>query len=902
MTIRSASIVAAAMSCVLIAAHAAPKPGTDRAEGDGSEVADNAAFEKELAKGPVKAVVDKSTVVRLGFELPNSVVIGKRGEPGVTSDRVVAKGVLAQCAIGEPKRFELAASGVLALGSEGFLFDSNYARGRTNEVVFSGGTIGSFEPSFIRTAAPIKLTGTVRASAKYNLIVRASFEGPGNIVKSKGGILAMQYPCKKATGRLVIEEGMLALGPAASWGGTVVLKRGTTLKCPSVKAIGRLVKDPGAKVEEVGAGSRGDLSAEAFPQPATAYKMRQIQREKLGRGVYAWRANENEVHVSWRYKSSDPFDIAFNVYKNGRRLNAAPIKDVTYYVDKSQWTGLKPMTYEVRGVKADGREIAYKTSASWRLPQNAPVGYFDIELDPPKSGRTPEGKDYSYQPYDCSVGDLDGDGELDLVVIWWPTLAYDNSQWGQSGETWIEGVKLDGTNRSLWKICLGPNIRSGSHYVPVMVADFDGDGSSEVICRTADGTTDGKGRVLNRGEFAPGNKFKDWRSEDCHVVFAPNYVTCFSGRTGEALDTLPFKPSVHEDPKVIDRKDHNAVKKYWRARNPGNQAFRFLSAIGYLDGIHPSVMMCRGYYSRTYVTAYDWDGKNLKERWFFDSEIESNWGYGGQGFHNLRVGDVDFDGRDELIYGHMVVDHDGQGLWTTGYGHGDAMHLIQASPVTRGLQVWTCHEASPFGVSLIDAQSGRTLLRRTGPIDTGSCNALDVDPAAPGVELFSGAHCGIFSAKTLEEHMRPKPKPEDNYYGMLRFGIWWKGDMTRSAYSGGSLVKHYSIKDRCVTYIFDAGREVESNHGTKGCPCLIADIFGDWREELLLRRKDNRAIRLFMTPEDTKYRFHTFLEDPVYRISVATQNNGYNIPTDPGFYFGPDLLGRKAFFRGTQLP
>ena len=874
----------------------------DSKDAEGSEVADNAEFERALAKSPVKTVVDKTTVVRLGFELPDNVVIGKRGAAGTTSDRVVAKGLLAQCAIGEPKSFVLRNGGALALGSAGFRFDSNYAKGLTNTVEFAGGTIASFEASYIRTAAPIRLSGTLKAVTKYNLIVRASFEGDGTIVKTREGILALQYPCEKATGKIIVEEGTLALGPAASWGGTIVLRRRASLKCASTKVIGKLVKESGASVEETGGGSRGDLSMNVFPQPATAYKTKQIKREHLGRGVFAWRAAENEVRVSWRYKSSDPVETAFNVYRDGRKLNAAPIKDVTYYVDRSSINFAKPHVYEVRGVRGDGKETAYRASAAWKLPANAPVGYFDIELAPPKPGRTPEGGDYSYEPYDCSVGDLDGDGELELVVIWWPTLAHDNSHWGQTGETWIEGVKLDGTNRSLWKICLGPNIRSGSHYVPVMVADYDGDGSAEVICRTAGGTVDGKGRILNLGSFSPTNKFKDWRAEDCHVVFAPNYVTCFSGKTGEALDTVPFKPSVHEDPKVIDRKDHNAVKQYWRARNAGNQAFRFLSAIGYLDGIHPSVMMCRGYYSRTYVTAYDWDGKQLKERWHFNSEEENNWGYGGQGFHNLRVGDVDFDGRDELIYGHMTVDNDGQGLWTTGYGHGDAIHLIQASPTTRGLQVWTCHEASPFGVSLLDGQSGRTLLRRNGPIDTGSCNAMDIDADAPGVELFSGAHCGIFSAKTLQQHPNPRPKPEDNYYGTLRFGIWWKGDMTRSAYSGGSVIKHYSVSGRSVWPVFDAGPDVVSNHGTKGCPCLAADILGDWREELLLRRKDNRAIRILMSPEDTKYRFHTFLEDPVYRISVATQNNGYNVPTDPGFYFGPDLLGHKIWFRGTYLP
>ena len=206
-----------------------------------------------------------------------------------------------------------------------------------------------------------------------------------------------------------------------------------------------------------------------------------------------------------------------------------------------------------------------------------------------------------------------------------------------------------------------------------------------------------------------------------------------------------------------------------------------------------------------------------------------------------------------------------------------------------------------YGVSLIDAQTGRTLLRTEGPCDTGSCNAMDIDPDAPGVELFSGANCGIYSAKTFQRYLHPKPKPTINYYATLRFGIWWTGDLTRSAYSGGDILYGYSVKDRQVRVQWSGGGETGSNHGSKGAPCLAADILGDWREDLLLRRKDNRAIRVYLTPEPTRYRFHTLMEDPVYRWSVATQNNGYNMPAEPGFYFGPELLGIGVTFRGALL-
>ena len=857
-------------------------------------------YPKKPPKRKTVGTVDMNSILYLGNELPENLVVGPSGTP-----TLAAKGIAAQCGVGMEKSFLLEKGGRLGIGPEGFLFDSNYARGRKNTVEFSGGIIANHTNSFIKSMAPIQLTGPVKLIVKAPMALKTSFEGTGHFVKEGPSTLGLQYPCDKATGKLILNEGSLVLGPAATWGGTLVLNSGTTVKCVSKSQFGSIEEKGGKIIEsDPGAVSKKDV----FPQPATDYRLDQMQMEKLGRGVFAFRRNETEVMVSWRYKRKDPQTLGFNVYKNGKKLNDAPIKDITYFIDKWQPTLSK---YEVKGVLENGKEASFTRGGTFTLKSNAPVGYMEIKLDPPPNGKTPDGTEYGYHPYDCSVGDVDNDGEYELIIIWWPTGdagGCDNTGHHQVGNGWLECVKLDGTSKSLWKIDLGPNQRVGSHYIPVMVYDFDGDGKAEIVCRTSDGSVDGTGKMLLNGKWGAPGPFKDYRAEDKHCLRALNYVTIFEGATGRAMDVQKFKPGVLENEedlvKLDDKHLNYNINHLWGSRNPGNQAYRFLSAVAYLDGVHPSVVMCRGYYSRTCMQALDWDGKKLTEHWYFCSDDPKNAGYGGQGFHSLRVGDVDFDGKDEIIYGSMVVDHDGHGLHTTGLGHGDAQHLIQAAPDVRGLRIWTCHEAKPYGVTLRDAQTGEWFIRKEGPQDTGSCNAMDIDPNAPGLELFSGTHCGIYSAKTFQQYHNPKPNPKSNYYNTLRFGIRWLGDLTTSAYPGGDAIWGYHVDPKTGRSVYQVGSLPggKSIHSTKGAPNLQADIFGDWREEIILTGPDEKSLRLYMSPEDTKYRFWTFMEDPIYRLSVATENNGYNMPPEPGFYFGPELLGHGITFRGTNLP
>jgi len=360
------------------------------------------------------------------------------------------------------------------------------------------------------------------------------------------------------------------------------------------------------------------------------------------------------------------------------------------------------------------------------------------------------------------------------------------------------------------------------------------------------------------------------------ILSGPEYLTVFDGLTGAALATTDYVPSRGE---ASDWGD-----------NYGNRSERYLAAVAYLDGVHPSVVMCRGYYTRAVLAAFDWDGRQLTNRWTFDSNTPGNEGYAGQGNHNLRVADVDSDGCDEIVYGSMAVDHDGSGLYTTRLGHGDAMHLTQFRADDDKLQVWACHENHKDGSTLRDAATGKILFQLPDGKDVGRCMAADIDPTSKGVEMWSLATGGI---RAVDGTLLANP----GWRGFsCNMAVWWDGDLLRELLDHNMVTKYDWNARRCqLLQRFDGAQSI---NGSKAVPCLQGDIVGDWREEVLLRSDDNAHLRLYVSTAPTRYRFHTFLEDPVYRISMATENTGYNQPTQPGFYFGPDL---KGTFRGYNL-
>ena len=595
------------------------------------------------------------------------------------------------------------------------------------------------------------------------------------------------------------------------------------------------------------------------------YDFSKMRRENLGRGVVAVRENPKEVAVSWRYLESDPEDQSFDVFRDGKKLNSKPLTDVTFF--KDTYSGNSQAVYEVRSRKGDLRNGTYT------LPADAPEGYIDIPIQRPELGVDPFGKEYFYNANDASVGDVDGDGEYEIILKWDPTNSHDNAHDGFTGPTYFDCYKLDGTR--LWRIDLGENIRSGAHYTQFLVADFDGDGCAELICRTADGTQDGIGRVI-------GDRRADWRNMKGRIVAGPEYLSVFNGKTGEVMATVDYIPP-------------RGNLKDW-GDGYANRSDRFLAAMAYLDGVRPSAVMCRGYYTRSVLATYDWDGKELKVRWVFDSDTPGNESYAGQGNHNLRVADVDGDGCDEIIYGQMAVDHDGRGLYSTGRYPGDAIHLISDIDNER-YYVWCCHENKKDGSTLRDAATGEVILRYPSDKDIGRCMAADIDPNFPGVELRTPNSGGVrtFDGRLIAE--QKEFKSEISAGVPVNMAVWWDGDLLRELLDRNVIGKYNPATGECENIAVFEG--CMWNNGTKANPCLQADILGDWREEVLMRTEDNNSLRLYVTTIPTEYRFHTFMSDPVYRTSVANQNVAYNQPAEPGFYFGPDLKGRK--FRGTYI-
>lgn len=577
------------------------------------------------------------------------------------------------------------------------------------------------------------------------------------------------------------------------------------------------------------------------PTTNAAYGTGKMVAEYLDRGISAVNTGSGML-VSWRFLANDDDNAVFKLYRDNNLIYTSNAGNSTCYLDKS---GSASSTYKVETVS--GGKVTSTDTCKLKSNNN----YFDVKLD------IPTASDCTYSPNDCSVGDVDGDGVYELFVKWDPSTSKDNSQKGKTNKVYIDCYKLDGTK--LWRIDLGWNIRAGAHYTQFLVADFDGDGKAEMTCKTADGTIDGTGKTIGDGS-------KTYRNSNGYILTGNEYYTLFDGLTGAALDTVNYEYPRGDVSKWGD--------KY------GNRVDRFLGAVVYLDGVHPSAVSVRGYYTRMTAVAYDVVNKKLVKRWGFDTGNNSSAQGYGDGNHNCMPADVDNDGKQELVLGSTCIDDNGKVLWCYNKGHGDAMHLGDLLPDRNGLELWICHEDKPYGVSLLDASNGKVIFHKDGSSDTGRCAADNVWTGNNGAE-FWGLGNDVFDGSGNTLSCR---RPAINFFS------YWDGDLEREILDG------YTDSPATITKMGADGKlsTLLSTDGyytcntTKGTPCLSADIFGDWREELVVRAADGKSVRIYATTYDTDYRITTLMHDIQYRTQVAAQNTAYNQPPHPSFYLGSE--------------
>ncbi len=637
------------------------------------------------------------------------------------------------------------------------------------------------------------------------------------------------------------------------------------------------------------------------------------QMERLDRGTVAVKTSGG-VYLSWRFLGTENLtNQAFDIYRDGKRIHTTGAHDATCYTD-AQGNDSSKYIVVPSGKSIDGEKAVTPWTTNVEYKNGGfsnSVAYKDISFTAPSGGTTPDGGEYTYSANDMSTGDLDGDGEYEIIVKWDPSNSQDNSKTGYTGEVYMDAYKLDGTR--LWRMDLGKNIRAGAHYTQYLVYDFDGDGKSEIVFKTAPGSKDGKGNFVSQAgkldNIKNADNTTDYRNGSGLVLEGPEWLTIFNGETGEAMDTVNYDP-----PRSINNDDE------W-GDGYGNRCERYLAGVAYLDGVHPSAIMTRGYYTYAYAAAYSWDGTNLKEQWL-SSNTPINGSTGGctvkyadgttkhqadktlygQGAHSVSVADVDNDGFDELIFGSAVLDNDGTVLIYDGRGHGDAEHVSDFDNDGRQ-EIFFVHEAGkgsdatiPFAVDIKRNDGDVMLQAAVGDIGRGAMANIDDEYAVSSGNLsafWSVASSSLFNQKG--EAIGNIPYSNSNYEN---FFIYWDGDLGRELLDGTKLAKH-SILNNSTTRIYYNNKNstfpnVSDNNGSKANPGLVADILGDWREEVIYPLWDGTGMRIYFSTIPTDYRLTTLMHDSQYRCAVAWQNVGYNQPPHTSYYIGSAALAKSG--------
>ena len=649
----------------------------------------------------------------------------------------------------------------------------------------------------------------------------------------------------------------------------------------------------------------------------------QSQMEPLTRGLVAIHKSSGGNFISWRLLGTDAEGTTFDLYRDGKVISKN--LSATSYADGS---GQTSSVYQVVTHREGMEDETSGEAQTWETI------YKTMKLDRPTGGSffykkgywgnnkpAADSTDYyNYYAHEASVADVDGDGEYEILVKWDPTNTHDNSNSGFTGNVYYDCYRMnyatgneDLSGQKLWRIDLGKNIRAGSHYNQPMFFDFNGDGKAELICKTGPGSKDGLGRYITEAATdetirnATDNE-TDYRNSSGHILTGPEYLTVFDGQTGKALHTIWYNPN-----RGFTTGKASAYGDW--GDSYGNRGERFLAGVAYLDGPdgNPSAVMCRGYYTRAYLWAVDFDGTSLKQKWLHASVSKTRVNvYGpentlvksttynkntsgvgdeytayGQGCHSLAVGDVDGDGCDEIMYGSAAVDNDGGLLYSTGLGHGDASHLSDFMPDRPGLEYMMPHEHAPYGWHVRDAATGELLLYHTSSEDNGRGMAAVTLANTRGGQFWSAANYNVYD---IDDNVISTARPA------YCFRIYWDGDPQDELLDGVAITKFNGTEN---TRLLSANGCIKN--GSKAYPVLSADLFGDWREELVLCQADDSCtLRIYSTTEATKHVVPTLMHDHTYRMSICWQNVAYNQPPHVGYYMPDSVAARFVPVEGKK--
>lgn len=601
--------------------------------------------------------------------------------------------------------------------------------------------------------------------------------------------------------------------------------------------------------------------------------------DRLDRGLVVTVAQNNVGNfISWRVLGEEQYDVTYNLYANNTLI--ASNLEVSNYVHTTGNATTKyqvsPVVRGVEGVRCP--EVTRWTGTDYYALTGFTTGYLDI---PGQTAIDRAGLNAtsSYEFNDIVPADVDGDGQIELIC----KRNYTGDLYTTSNTTRfhrIEVITLSGVR--LWWIDLGPNMLAGpDEQWDAIAFDWDLDGKAEVLLRGADNMiihrADGTKDTIGDNPSFDARKISNTE----YTSVGNEYLLYLNGATGE-----PYPIGANDKgwmPYPLKRYEagENSLAVWGKDGDGGHRACKHYFGAPYLDGQKPSIFLGRGAYTRHKFAAYDVDPvtHKLTQRWYWSNNLGGSPWFGA-GYHNFAIQDVDMDGRDEIVFGSMVIDDNGKGLSTTGLGHGDAQHCSDFDPYRWGLEQYACNESAP-DMNYRNATTSDIYYRSQGTNDDGRALMANFSNTYPGA-MGRSVNTGFVSAvadKIITEIDANGFIPWNN----LNFRIYWDGDLLSEVLDSPGTARLPKIDKPGVGRIFlsNAGN---MNNGSKNNPGLCGDIIGDWREEIIIR--NGTGLRIYTTNYPTSYRIPTLWHDHGYRQGMVWQSIGYNIPAHTSYFLG----------------